>query len=51
MGLGQVLGVSEEGQQEAKSLHPTKPVTTPSQTITPPPELDLAPVHPCLILY
>ena len=52
MGLFQVLGMFEEGQKEAKICTPTKQVTTPLQMITPPPsELDLAPVHPFLMLY
>ena len=50
MGLGQVLGVSAEGQQKPQSLHPHK---TSDNTLTnnkTPLELDLAPVHPCTIL-
>ena len=51
MALVQVLGVSAEGSQEAKSLQPNK---TSHNTLTnnyTPPELGLAPVHPFIVLF
>ena len=51
MGLVQVLRVSKEGQQEAKSVQPNK---TSHNTLTnnyTPPGLGLAPVHPVIVLY
>ena len=52
MGLVQVLGVCVEGQEKTKSFQPNKTShNTLTYNYTPPPELDLAPEHPFVILY